>query len=227
MPHNAIRYILGATGAGRQELRLNPGLRLSYIDYVFIRNDEDVRTWLLSNPVLEDPLDLLVYCHRPATAERAATPPLRRQNYLRENAVANWARAAAESNDVQAPGQDSRAYPRPPNAGREQEQGVDPPLFLPVSSGSPSDVSDAGAGREAGVGISPSPDADRVVQSGSEKLDERMSNRLRQVYDVIAMAGRKRGALCDDEKGNEAEVKRLRWSLSGEFDGIEGASIVP
>ena len=54
-----IRYILGATGEGRQQLRLHPGAQLSYIDYVFIENDEDIRAWLLSNPVLDDPLDLL------------------------------------------------------------------------------------------------------------------------------------------------------------------------
>ena len=60
VPHNMIRYILGATGEGRQQLRLHPGAQLSYIDYVFIENDEDARAWLLSNPVLDDPLDLLV-----------------------------------------------------------------------------------------------------------------------------------------------------------------------
>jgi len=89
VPHNAVRYILGATGDGRQELRMHPGFQFSYIDYVFIESDQDVRAWLLSNPVLEDPLDLMVYCHRPATWERAATPPLRGHNYLRENAIAN------------------------------------------------------------------------------------------------------------------------------------------
>jgi len=62
--HNAICYILGTTGERRKELCLPPGFPLSYINYVFIENDEDVRAWLLSNPVLENPLDLLVYCHR-------------------------------------------------------------------------------------------------------------------------------------------------------------------
>jgi len=59
-----IRDILGATGDGRQQLRLHPSNQLSCIHYVFIENDEDVRACLLSNPVLDDPLDLLVYCHR-------------------------------------------------------------------------------------------------------------------------------------------------------------------
>ena len=67
VPHNAIRYRLDATGDGRQQLRMHPGFQLSYIDYFFIECDQDVRAWLLSNPVLADPLDLIVSCHRPAT----------------------------------------------------------------------------------------------------------------------------------------------------------------
>jgi len=84
-----IHYILGATGEGRQQLCLHPGAQLSYIDYVFIENGEDVRAWLLSNPVPDDPLNLLVYCHRPETRGRLPTPPLRGHNYLRENAITN------------------------------------------------------------------------------------------------------------------------------------------
>jgi len=38
-----IGYMLGATGEGRQQLRLHPGPQLSYIDYVFIENDAEVR----------------------------------------------------------------------------------------------------------------------------------------------------------------------------------------
>jgi len=67
-----IRYILSATGEGQQQLRLHPGAQLFYIDYVFIENDEHVRAWLLLNPVLDDPLDLLVYCHRPETRGQVA-----------------------------------------------------------------------------------------------------------------------------------------------------------
>jgi len=89
VPHNVSRYILGATGEGRQQLHLHPCAQLSYIDYVFIENDEDVRAWLLLNPVLNDPLDLLVYYHRPETRGRLPTPPLRGHNYLRKNAIAN------------------------------------------------------------------------------------------------------------------------------------------
>ena len=89
VPPHMIRYILGATGECWQQLRLYPGGQLSYIDYVFIENDEDVRAGLLSNPVLDDPLDLLVYCHRPETRGRLPTPPLTGHNCRRANAIAN------------------------------------------------------------------------------------------------------------------------------------------
>jgi len=158
VPHNAILYILGATGEGRQELCLHPAFPVSYINYVFIENDEDVRSWLLSNPVLEDPLDLLVYCHRRYTADRVPTPPLRRHNYRPENAIADWARQAGARTGIQAPRKEVRPDPGPANAGGNQAN--DSPLFLPVSSSSLSDVSDAGEGCETIIGTAPPPVAD-------------------------------------------------------------------
>jgi len=158
VPYNAIRYILGVTAEGRKELCLHPGFPLSYINYVFIENDEDVTAWLLSNPVLEDPLDLLVYCHRRYTADRVPTPPLRRHNYLPEYAIADWARQAGAHTGIEAPRKEVRPDPGPANAGGNQAN--DSPLFLPVSSSSSSDVSDAGDGCEAIIGTSPSPVAD-------------------------------------------------------------------
>ena len=59
-PHNAVCYILGATGDGQQQLRMHPGFQLSYRDYVFIESDQDVRAWLLLNPVCQDQLDRMV-----------------------------------------------------------------------------------------------------------------------------------------------------------------------
>ena len=64
VPNSQIRYILGATGEGCGRLGRVPSQRLSCIDYVFIDCDERVRAWLLSNPVLDDPLDLIMYCYR-------------------------------------------------------------------------------------------------------------------------------------------------------------------
>jgi len=103
VPHNAIRYILGPTGEGRHQLHLHPALQLSYIDYMFIENDEGVRAWLLSNPVVQVPLDLFLYCHRPATWEWPASPPLRVHHYLHENAIGHGAPHAAGRHGLQAP----------------------------------------------------------------------------------------------------------------------------
>ena len=69
---------------------------------MFIENDEGIRAWLLLNLVLKNPLDLLVYRHRPATLEMLATPPLGGQDYLHENAVANWAQHAEGCHGLQA-----------------------------------------------------------------------------------------------------------------------------
>jgi len=75
--HETIRYILGATGEGRRLLRDYPNMPLLCINYVFIDDDEAVRARLLSNLVLEEPLDLLIYCHRPNNISREPTPALR------------------------------------------------------------------------------------------------------------------------------------------------------
>jgi len=158
VPHNAIRYILGPTGEGRKELRLHPAFLLSYINYVFIKNDGGVRAWRLSNPVLEDQLDLVVYCHRRYTADRVPTPPVRRHNYLPKNAIADWARQPGARTGIQALRKEVRPDPGPANDGGNQAN--DSPLFLPVSSSSSSDLSDAGEGCEAIIGTSPSAIAD-------------------------------------------------------------------
>jgi len=116
---------------------------------MFIENDQVVRAWLLSNPVLEDRLDLLVYCHRPATPERLATQPLRGDDYLHGNAVANWGQHAAGRHGLLAPRGDAGADPGPANAlGKKANHS---PLFHPGSSSSSFVVSDAGEGHEASI----------------------------------------------------------------------------
>ena len=91
LPHHRIRYILGATGEGRRRLHRSPMRELATIDYVLIESDETVRAWPLSNPVLDQPLDLMVYCYRDQGSERQDTPALRRVDYLNQNDVRNWA----------------------------------------------------------------------------------------------------------------------------------------
>ena len=87
IPHHRIHCILGATGEGRRKLRRSPMRELDTMDYLLIDSDETVRAWLLSNPVLEDPVDLMVYCHRDWGSERQDTPLLRRVDYLNQNDV--------------------------------------------------------------------------------------------------------------------------------------------
>jgi len=59
--------------------------------HVFIDSDETVRAWLLSNGVLDDQLDLIVYCYRDPASERQDTLELTRVDYLNQNDVRNWA----------------------------------------------------------------------------------------------------------------------------------------
>ena len=68
---------------------------LDSMDYVFIDSDETVRASLLSNPLLDDPLDLMVYCYRDRGSERQGIPAPRRVAYLHQNEVRNWAQDPA------------------------------------------------------------------------------------------------------------------------------------
>jgi len=96
VPHYRIRYILGATGEGRARLRPSPIRELDSRDYVFIDSDETIRAWLFSNPVLDDPPDLMVYCYRDPGSEPQDTPAVRRVDYLNQNYVRNWAHDPAK-----------------------------------------------------------------------------------------------------------------------------------
>ena len=195
-----IHYILGATGEGRQQLRLHPGAQLSYIDYVFIENDEDGRAWLLSNPVLDNLLDILVYCHRPETRGRLPTPPLRGHKYLRENASANWANTAAPGNRIQAARSNARTDPGPSNAGGEQEQRDGSPLFLPGFSSSLLDVSDAEEGYQVSIRASTSHVADRSKTQTQFKIKMQKESKLSaRGGDTEYHNVRKRGAPSHEE----------------------------
>jgi len=55
---------------------------LHSIDYVFIASDETVRARLFSNPMLDDGLDLMVYCYCDRGSERQDTPELWRVDHL-------------------------------------------------------------------------------------------------------------------------------------------------
>jgi len=142
IPSDSIRYLFGATGEGRRELREDPTYALHYSNYIFIQSDEDVRTWLLLNQPNENPLDVLVYCHRPSTPARPATPPEPRHRYLAPNAVSNWANALAGHNvnpDAQLKG---KAIPMNSTEACGSQNPQDCPLLLTGWSSSSSDVSD-------------------------------------------------------------------------------------
>ena len=87
IPHHRIRYILGATGEGHRRLCRSPMRELDSMDCVFIDSDETERAWLLSNSVLDDQLDLMVYCYHDRGSEWQDTPALRRIPYLNQNEV--------------------------------------------------------------------------------------------------------------------------------------------
>jgi len=90
-----ICYIIGATSKARAKLRTSPNDPLTFVGSIFSYNNEDVRTWHLSNSVLDDPLDLIVYCYRDRNDNRPNTAEPRVLRYLGEDAVGNWSRDPA------------------------------------------------------------------------------------------------------------------------------------
>jgi len=98
--HETIQYILGATGAACRLLQAYPHTPRSWINYVFIDHDKVVGDWIPSNPVLEDTLDLLSYCHRANKVSREPRPALRGNNYRVPGAVTNWANEARAPDEL-------------------------------------------------------------------------------------------------------------------------------
>jgi len=168
VPNDRIRYILGATGEGRPRLGRVPSERVSCIDYVFINSDETVRAWPLSNPVLDDPRDLMIYCYRDEGNTRPATPSLRAHQYLHQDAVADWADSAAGHMG----NMHYQALYVPPrfdygNANRsgDHQDGDAPSVSLPASSGSSSDVADTRCKGQDSSGMPPHPVGDHVASA--------------------------------------------------------------
>ena len=140
--HDTIRYILGATGKGCRLLQDYPNKPLSWLNSHFIEDDEAVRRWLLSNPVLEDPLDLLIYCHRPNNVSREPTPALRGQPYLPPGSVDRWSNEwyaremlCGGEFDLDRRRPDARADPGPANEAGERQGGDDSDALLVALSG--------------------------------------------------------------------------------------------
>ena len=229
--HDSIRYILGATGEGRRHLRNFPNVPLSWINYVFIDNDEAVRAWLMSNPVLDDPLDLMIYCHRVQRESREPTPALRGHNYLVAGPAAKWeaiARAQLRrgSQQPEAKHPEARADPGPANEAGEPQEGDDSDALLAALSGVPSDVSGARDGREGSVGMLSSSGGERrespakripLALKSSSQLNIQQSTELGRCPAHGDMRQKRRG-LFDDENCDERKSKRFRLvSMAREF----------
>ena len=236
---DTIRYILGATGEGRRLLRDYPNTPLSWLNYVFIEDDEAVRAWLLSNPVLEDPLDLLIYCHRPNNVSREPTPALRGHPYLPPGSVDRWSnewyeremlRGGEFDPDRRRP--DARADPGPANEAGEPQGGDDSDALLAALSGASSDVSGAGDGREGSVKMLSSPGGERM-ESPAKRIPLALKSSSRLNIQQSAELGRrpaqgdmrrKRRGLIDDENCDERRSKRFRLvSMAREFLETEEA----
>jgi len=198
VPNDRIRYILGATGEGRRRVRRVPSTRVSCIDYDFFDSDEKVRAWLLSHPVLDNTLDLMIYCCRDKGDERPAKPSLRAQQYLHEAPVADWADSAAgHMGNMHYRAQ----YVQPRfdygNANRsgDHQDGDGPSVSLPGSSGWSSDVADTRRKGQDTPGLPPPPVGDTVESAmGCTPLTIKSVNRLNVPMSSDVLGGLIRGS---------------------------------
>ena len=226
--HELIRYIIGATGKGRRHLQNYPNTPLSWINYVFIDNDT-VRAWVLSNPVLDDPLDLLLYCHRVQRESWEPTLVLRGHNYLVPGPVTNWEAIARAQlcRGSQQPGArqtKARADPGPANEAGEPQEGDDSDALLAALSGASSDASSASEGREGSVAMLASPSGERrespakcipLALKSSTRLNIQQSTELGR---RPAHGNMKRKGLFDNENCDERKSKRFRLiAMAREF----------
>jgi len=184
-----------------------------------------VRAWPLSNPVLEDPLNLLIYCYRPNNVSRAPTPALRGHNYLVPGAVTNLANEAIArdqlrggSFDPEPSRPEPRANPGPANKASEPQEGNDSDALLVALSGASWDVTGAGDAREGSVGMSSSTGGEgRESPSKPIPLTLKSSSRLNIQHSAElgrhpaqGDMTRKRRGLFDDDNCDERKSKRFR-----------------
>jgi len=234
VPNDRIRYILGATGQGGRRLRRVPSKRVSCIDYVFIDSDETVRAWLLSNPVLNDTLDLMIYCYRDEGHTRPATPSLRAHQYLHEDAVADWANSAAGhmgNMHYRAQYVPPRFDYRNANRSGDHQDRDAPSVSLPGSSASSSDVADTRPKGQDSYGMPLPPVGDTVASAMARTpLAVKSLNRLNvpMSSDLLGRLIRqsetpKRGA-PDDENLDVPQFKKSPLGAS-ERECIKGVEV--
>jgi len=198
-----------------------------------IDDDEAVRAWLLSNPVLEDPLDLLIYSHLPNNVSREPTPALRGHNYLVPGAVTNWADEAIARDQLrggsfnpEARRPEPRANPGRANEASEPQEGDDDDALLVALYGASWDVSGAGDGREGSVGMSSFAGGEtRESHTKRIPLALKLSSRF-NIQHLVELGRhpsqgdmpRKRRGLFNDKNCDECKSKRFRLaSMAREF----------
>ncbi len=223
VPHRRIRYIIGTTGEGRKKLRRYPNDPLTLFEYIFIENDHGVRIWLLSNPPLDDPLDLMVYCYRDRHDDRQDTAPPKTAPYLDQNAVRNWARDPA-ARIGQMHFRELQPDARPGGGqGNEAGEGQGDDTSNISDSASDSEPADE---REDLSGILSSPVGERAESPANRiPLAVKSSRLLNQQLplDLLHRPAqddkvRKRGANFDTENCDDETPKRLRLSsIAREF----------
>jgi len=233
-PNDRIHYTVGATAEGCRRLGRVPSELVSCINYVFIDSEETVRAWLLSKPVLDHPLDLKIYCYREEGDTRPATPSLRADQYLHEDAVADWADSAkGHMGNV-----NSRAPYVPPrfdygNANRsgDHQDGDAPRVTLPALSGFSSDVADTRRNGQDSPAMPPPTVGDTVeCAMVRTQLAVKSLNRLnfRMSFDLVGRLIQgsetlKRGAL-DDENLAVPKFKKARLGAS-EHESMKGVEV--
>jgi len=127
-------------------------------------------------------------------------------------------------NRIQADRSDARTDPGPSNAGGQQEQPDDSPLFLSGLSSSSSDVSDADEGYQPSIRALPSPVADCSKTQTQSKINiQKVSKHSARGGDTEYHNVRKRGAPSHEEHSEHLSKKArqasyaLAW-LKGKVD---------
>jgi len=232
--NDRIGYIPGTTGEGRRRLCRVPSKRVSCIDYDFIDSDETVRTWLLSNPVLDDRLDLMIYCYREEGHTRQATPSLRAPQYLHEDVVADWADSAVGhmgNKHYRAPYVQPRFDYGNANRSGDHQDGDAPSVSLPGSFGSSSDVADTRRKGQDSPGMPPPPVGDTVASAMARTpLPVKSLNRLNVPISCDLLGRLIRGSETlqrgapDDENLDVPKFKKTPLGAS-ERESIKGIEV--
>jgi len=232
--NDRIRYILGATGEGRRRLRRIPSERVHCIDYVFIESDETVKAWLLSNAVLDDLLDLMIYCYRDEGDTRPATPLLKAHQYLHEDAVADWADSTAGhmgNMHYRAPYVRRRFDYGNANRSGDHQDGDAPSVSLPGSSGSSSDVAGTRRKGQDSPGMPPPPVGHTVESAMActplavkslNRLNVPMSSHL--LGHLIRWSGTLKRGTPDDEHLDVPKFKKTGLGAS-ERESMKGVEV--